>query len=290
VIGERVSPTSGPIMKITDIPTISSKDNARLKFARAVRDGREQSAIFVEGARLVTELLRSSLNPISIFISEDAQEKNGELVDDVARASGAEIHLVVSKVFESIVDTDTSQGIIVIADRPKVRDLRTEVAKFGLLVYLSKINNPSNLGAVLRTAEAAGASGVIMSPGSTDAYSPKSLRASMGSAFRLPIFASIGLEDAIDIVHRRGIRTIAADVNGRLSYTEADWRGGSMLILGSEAHGLEEVELKLVDQTIVIPMENGVESLNLAVSAGIIMFEAKRQRASHGVNEAERLS
>ena len=265
-------------MNITDIPTITSKDNARLKFARAVRDGRERSAIFVEGTRLVSELQRSSLIPLSIFVSEDSREKNCQLIDSMTRGAIPDIQVVASKVFPSITDTETSQGLIVIADRPKLLDLQADVIEGGLFVYLSEVNNPSNLGAVLRTAEAAGVAGVVLSPGSTDAFSPKALRASMGSAFRLPIYTGVGLPEATDVVHSRGVRAIAADITGERSYVESDWRGGKMLVLGSEAHGLTTEELGQVDETILIPMENGVESLNLAVSAGIILFEAKRQR------------
>lgn len=265
-------------MKITDHPTITSKENVRLKLARTVRDGRDRSYIFVEGARLAKELLQSSIEPVFVFLSEDSQEKHRELLNELASSSAAEVLLVKARSFGSISDTENSQGIIVLANRPPERSFADSVDENGLFVYLNKVNNPSNLGAVLRTAEAAGASGVVTSPGSTDIYSPKALRASMGSAFRLPVFTSVGLREAIDVVHRLGIRTIAADVSGKESYTEADWRGGRMLVLGSEAHGLEADELTLVDQTILIPMENAVESLNLAVSAGIILFEAKRQR------------
>jgi TrmH family RNA methyltransferase len=266
-------------MKITEHPTITSKDNARLKFARAVRDGRDRSAIFVEGKRLVSELLRSPLKPLSVFISEESNDRYPELVDELFRNPTGEIYFVASRVFESIADTENSQGIIVLANRPKPRALETEKAADGLFVYLKKVNNPSNLGAVLRTAEASGAVGIITSPGSTDPYMPKALRASMGSAFRMPVFTNIELADAIRILKGSGIRAIAADINGTKSYAESDWRGGRMLVLGSEAEGLEAEELGLVDETVVIPMENGVESLNLAVSAGIVLFEAKRQRA-----------
>ena len=267
-------------MKITDLPTITSKDNARLRLARSVRDGRDRSAIFVEGRRLISELLRSPLKLLSVFISEETHHKYEELVGELVKISAGEIFMVGSRIFESITDTENSQGIIVLADRPKPHDLVAEASHNGLFVYLKKVNNPSNLGAVIRTAEASGAAGLITSPGSSDAYSPKSLRASMGSAFRLPIFTNLGMADTIRILKGRQVRTVAADISGKRSYIETDWRGGRLLVLGSEADGLDVEELKLVDEIVVIPMENGVESLNLAVSAGIVLFEAKRQRTS----------
>ena len=265
-------------MKITDLPTISSKDNSRLKRVRAVRDGRDSDAIFVEGVRLASELVRSPVKASAVFVSDESFEKNRELISDLATHSAPEIHSVSSKIFDSIADTESSQGIIVLAEKPDRIALQLRAADMGLFVYLNKINNPSNLGAVVRTAEAAGASGVLTSPGSTDAYSPKALRASMGSAFRVPIFSEVPLVEAVEVARNSNVRVIAADVSARQSYVEADWRGGRMLVLGSEAHGLDSTELELVDETILIPMENEVESLNLAVSAGIIMFEANRQR------------
>ena len=267
-------------MKITDLPTITSKDNARLKLARSVRDGRDRSAMFVEGKRLVSELLRSTLKPLSVYISDGIQDRYAELISELNNNSSGETYVVASRVFDSISDTENSQGIVVLAERPEPRDLLAEVSEKSLFVYLKKVNNPSNLGAVIRTAEASGANGIITSPGSTDAYMPKSLRASMGSAFRVPVFTNIELADAIRSLKGSGIRSIAADINGAKSYVEADWQGAGILVLGSEAEGLGSGELDLVDETVVIPMENGVESLNLAVSAGIVLFEAKRHRAN----------
>ena len=265
-------------MKITDLPLISSKDNSRLKRVRAVRDGRDSDALFVEGVRLAAELVRSPLKALTVFVSDDSLDKNRELINELTRHSAPGIHIVSSKVFDSIADTESSQGVIVIAERPDRQQLQLPATDIGLFVYLIKINNPSNLGAVVRTAEAAGAGGVITSPGSTDIYSPKALRASMGSAFRVPIFTDVSFVEAVEVARRSNVRVVAADVGSNQSYIEAGWRGRRMLVLGSEAHGLHSTELELVDETILIPMENEVESLNLAVSAGIIMFEAKRQR------------
>ena len=268
-------------MKVTEFPTINSKDNHRLKHVRAVRDGRDRGAMFVEGTRLVRELIRSQIDPISVFATEEFLTKNVELVSELSEVSKSEIYSIPSKLFVSITDTENSQGIISIAERPQRRSFgSTEGAANSLFVFLNQINNPSNLGAVVRTAEAAGVAGVMTSLGSTDVYSSKSIRASMGSAFRLPIFSEISLDEASAIARDMGIRVVAADISGETSYSELSWKGPTLLVFGSEAHGLDERELGLVDETIVIPMENGVESLNLAVSAGVILFEAKRQRSN----------
>jgi TrmH family RNA methyltransferase len=183
--------------------------------------------------------------------------------------------LVEPKIFRSIADTENPQGIIVLARKP-IGSLGNFLQ--GLIVLLHRVNNPSNLGAVVRTAEAAGAAGLITTAGSADAFSPKSLRASMGSAFRLPIVEGVDLEDAIVWAKERGLVSTAADITGKADYTGVDWKVPRLLVFGSEAHGLDERELASIDETILVQMENEVESLNLAVTSGIILFEAKRQR------------
>ena len=265
-------------MKITDSTTIISKDNPRLKLARAVRDGREKGMIYLEGARLVSELMRGGPKAQSVFVSSDLAGKFDQMISELARSTGAEVFDVAANVFNSITDTDNSQGLVVLAERPEQRRIEDLAHETGFLIYLSRISNPSNLGALVRTAEAAGTAGLITSPGSADPYSPKALRASMGSALRLPIFTDIGIEEAIDLARDSGIRSFAADIRAHRSYTDADWRSPAMLVFGSEAHGLSAHELAIVDEVVHIPMENSVESLNLAVSAGILLFEAKRQR------------
>src|SRR5699024_8358307 len=115
-------------------------------------------------------------------------------------------HEVELKIFNSVVDTENSQGIVVLAARPQQSDFNLQAIEKGLFIYLNKINNPSNLGAVVRSSEAVGAQGVLTSPESTDIFSPKAIRASMGSAFRLPLYSDIPLEEAVNLVKEQGMR------------------------------------------------------------------------------------
>lgn len=253
---------------MSETEVITSRDNSKLKLARAVRDGREAGLIFVEGVRLVREAVRSALTFEVVLTSTDLDL--AEAVPEIERAVR-----VTQQLLDSVADTENSQGIIAIAHRP---DFSLEDIRQGLVVLLHRANNPSNLGAVVRTAEAAGVAGLITTTGSADAFSPKALRASMGSAFRLPVVERMELEAAIEWAKDCGLEPTAADVSGESSYTEVDWTTPRLLIFGSEAHGLEGRELDLIDEKILIPMENEVESLNLAVSSGIVLFEAKRQR------------
>jgi TrmH family RNA methyltransferase len=186
------------------------------------------------------------------------------------------------RLFSTLADTVNSQGVILIAKRPETRSglqkRSGSESNSDLFVFLQETNDPSNLGAVLRTAEAAGVTGVIISGGSVDAFSPKALRAGMGATFRVPIWDSAEFSDCIAWTNENGIQTIAADISGTKSYSDVDWLKPSLVVFGSEANGLSKAEIDLADEVVIIPMQNGVESLNLAVSSGIILFEALRQK------------
>ncbi len=259
---------------------ITSRDNQRLVAARKVRDGHDRERIFVEGKRLAAEALRSGLVINECFFVSGAVDD--ERAQAARAAAGATFELS-QKLFDTIADTKTPQGIILIAKRPTnsretiEQRLRAGDGRLPLVLFLKEINNPANLGAIMRTAEAAGVSGVIVSTGSADVHSPKATRAAMGASFRVPVWDGVTFEQGIEWARRLGLTTIAADISGGTSYADTYWSKPSLVIFGSEAHGLSVEELASVDNAILIPMADGVESLNLAVSAGIIMFEARRR-------------
>lgn len=189
---------------------------------------------------------------------------------------------VPEKIFRSLADTDQTQGVILIADKPRsshqaIGSALANAANLPIVLLLEEINNPSNLGAVIRTAEAAGVAGVITSANSADAFSPKALRAAMGSSLRLPIWEEVSVEDVFRWSVERTLTATAADTGAATNYTEIDWKKPRLLIFGSEAHGISDAARKGTKEMIRIPMAPGVESLNLAVSCGIILFEARRQ-------------
>lgn len=266
-----------------EIPKITSRDNQRLIYARKVRDRHAAGKLFVEGKRLSAEALRSGLEVSECFVSERFAHAgdNAEFLRNLT-ASARFIFELPDRVFHTIAGTDHSQGVILIAERPLhsvtaiERNLGDE-SMIPIVLLLFRINNPSNLGAVLRTAEAAGIAGVIVTGDSADTYSPKALRASMGAAFRIPVWNDAEFGPALKWASGHGLLLTATGADSAKNYTLADWRTPRLVIFGSEAHGLGEDEIGQVDENVRIPMENDVESLNLAVAAGIILFEAKRQ-------------
>jgi len=264
---------------------ITSRDNSLLRQARAVRDGKVDELIYVEGLRLAGEALRSGLIVEAVIYSDQIARKDSaakfiEAVSAVAHRTAS----VSEKLLESISYTKTPQGIVVLAHRPdsSVQRFAEAVGPASLLVILHQINNPVNVGAILRTAEAAGVAGVIATKHTTDPFSPKALRGAMGSAFRLPIWRDTEYLEVIEWCHNRNIPTLCTDTSGETLYTTIDWTVSAALILGPESTGLHENELALAQKVVAIPMHGAVESLNVAVAAGIVLFEAARQRGWAG--------
>ena len=257
---------------------ITSRDNDRLANVRRIRDGKVADEIFIEGRRLVEEALRSDLKITGCLVSD--QFDAVDLIDQLSDR-GVGVLPVADRLFSSICETKTPQGIVVTAIRPSLGkdaiETRVRSGSLPLVLFLKEINNPSNLGAVMRTVEAADIAGMVISPRSADAFSPKAIRASMGAVFRMPVWEGAEFSQLAVWSEQNGLIVTASDVSADSSYTDIDWKIPRSLVIGSEAHGLGADELASVADKILIPMANGVESLNLAVATGIMLFEAKRQ-------------
>jgi TrmH family RNA methyltransferase len=260
---------------------ISSRDNSLLRHARAVRDGKIQASIFIEGLRLAEEALKSRLGLEAVIYSERLAKKDraAKLIRELESVAGKSAS-VSEKLLESISYAKTPQGIVVLAVRPTIteKEFNARQPATPLLVILHGLNNPVNVGAILRTAEAAGATGVITTANTADPFSPKALRGAMGSTFRLPILMGGEYESVIDSCRKQSIQTICADARAERIYTEIDWRRPTALIVGPESTGLSLDEIKAADAAVRIPMKGLTESLNVAVAAGIFLYEASRQR------------
>ena len=262
---------------------ITSRDNSLLRHARAVRDGKVDDSIFVEGLRLCEEALSSGLEIEAVIFSEEIarKERAEHLIRQLGKAC-QNLASVSEKLLESISYTKTPQGIVLLAARPASDEVsfNEKQPASPFLVVLHGINNPVNVGAILRTAEAAGVTGVMATANTSDPFSPKALRGAMGSAFRLPIWMRSGFEEVLAWCAERSARTVCADLDGLKDYREYDWRGARALIVGPESTGLSSDEIAAADEAVRIPMQGSVESLNVAVATGIILYEATRQRAS----------
>lgn len=267
---------------------ITSRDNPKIKGARLVRDNRNKELVFIEGRRLCAEAARSDLKITDVFFTASFAENNREFFETIGNQNLTEVS---EQIFDSLSDTKTAQGVIFIAEKPAGGKQKIEanlnVEPFPLVVVLHKINNPANMGAILRSAEASGVCGIVTTKSTTDVYSAKALRGAMGAALRLPVWTNADYFEVLQWAGEREFTSVCADVGGEKSYTEIDWRTRRLLIVGSEAHGLSKAESAACDESLIIPMQNGVESLNAAVAAGVILFEAQRQRTENEQNNPE---
>jgi RNA methyltransferase, TrmH family len=262
---------------------ITSRDNALVKHARAVRDGKDARQIFVEGLRLCEEAKQAlGVDEISDVICTEriTEDRRGARLLADLKISNRRIAITSEQVFASLSDTKTPQGIVLLVSRPDTRRNRLTInaGEAPLIVILHRINNPANAGAILRTAEAAGASAAILTEETADIFSPKALRGAMGSSFRLPLWTHASFKGALAWCQEQGISTICADLRAQHLHTEIDWTQPSALIVGAESSGLTAAEMAQADQALRIPMRSPVESLNVAAATAIVLYEAARQR------------
>ena len=259
---------------------ITSRSNPSVKLAGAVRAGRDDGRILIEGLRLCEEAVESGVEvEFALFATGLMQSERGPKLLERLRTRTPGLFETTSSILASMSDTKTTQGVVIIARRPARRSLSEILSGESkrIILILHRISDPANTGAILRTAEAAGVGAIIATVGTADLFSPKSLRSSMGSAFRLPIAEKVAFEQAVEICSSHGFCVTGAAPRSTVVYTDLDWRRPVAVVLGSEASGLTEAEMNLLDATVAIPMNSPVEILNVAATAAVILFEAVRQ-------------
>lgn len=253
---------------------ISSIANPKIKLIRnlhAKRAAREAEGLFVvEGVRLVEEALRAPGAP-RLALYADGLDMRAQTALEQAQARGAVVELVTPQVMAAASDAETPPGLLAVVPMPAL----APPAPLSLALVLDGLRDPGNLGTILRTADAAGVQAVFLAPGTVDAYNPKVVRAAMGAHFHLPLLA---LGWAALPQRLAGLALWLAEARAGTIYQRVDWRGPSALIIGSEAAGPSPAARGLASRPVNIPMPGQAESLNAAVAAGIILFEAARQR------------
>lgn len=265
-------------------PVITSRKNEIIKKAAKLRDSapfrREQNAFLAEGARLCADAADSGLEIESLFYTEKAREKYESYLERIfTRASVS--YLISESVAELLSDTRQSQGVFCVASLPQRENASHKMKAQGCFIALEEIQDPSNLGAVLRTAEALGIAGVVLAGSCCDPFGPKALRASMGAMFRLPLFFEDNLAQCVVGLRQRGFFTAAAvPAEEAQKITEVKFPQAVLLAVGNEGAGLSNESIAACDVQVTIPMQGRAESLNAASSAAILMWEIMRTRGS----------
>ena len=255
---------------------IRSRSNPLVRRLRALKEKAGGELMLLEGPKLIEEALASGIGVVEAAASPRLAGIRGGVVETL-RSRGVAVRLVDEGVLASLSEVETSQGILALARRPAFDEARLYEGT-PLVLVAAGIQNPGNLGALLRTAEAAGATGAYLTDGAADPFSWKSLRGSMGSAFRLSHRRRLTTADALARLDAHGVRVVAADPRGALRYDEADLRHPVAILLGPEGAGLAPAARSRAAASVAIPMARGVDSLNVSVAAGVLLFEAARQR------------
>lgn len=258
---------------------ITSPVNPQLKFARRVREGKEPAAIFVEGERLCEECLKSHLPLTVAFHTPQPTSRTAAVIEELWRRQ-CHVYETAPEAFAVVSDTVNPQGIILIAERPVWTMEAVIHPQATLLIALDAVQDPGNAGTILRTAEAAGAQGVVALKGTVDCFAPKTLRSAMGAAFRLPLITEVAPEQLRASCQAAKITLAATTARTSLIYTDYDWQQPTLVILGNEAQGVRPELLDACEIKLRVPVAPPVESLNVAAAAAAILFEAARQRRS----------
>lgn len=264
---------------------ITSRENQWLTtFRAALRASRpEENRVALEGLHLVTEAIRSRLKIDAILASASAEKQLAELQPTLD--SSTRILRTTDKLFASVAGTETPQGIAALARAPEYILENLLRGADSLVIVLVEAQNPGNVGAILRSAEAFGATGVIATRGTAHPYSPKALRASSGSSLRLPMLAGLAASIALAQLRVSGLQILAASASQNPAAKrpdELDLRAPFALLIGNEGAGLPPEIARGADAQVRIQVAAPVESLNAAVAASLILYEAARQRRTHG--------
>ncbi len=257
---------------------ITSSSNPQLKYvqqlAKKARLRREDGVFLVEGPRMFYEADKAQVQ--KAYLSEHFYEN----MEDRSALEGISWDVVENSVFDKISSTMTPQGVLCVMKQPRYSLENLLKKEDPLLVFLENLQDPGNMGTIFRTAEGAGADGIIMTANCVDIFNPKTIRSTMGSIYRMP-FVCLKEEETqsvLRLLRERGIATCAAHLKGEHTYDREDYTKGTAFLIGNEGNGLTEATAEASSLKVKIPMEGKWESLNASVAASILLYEAYRQR------------
>jgi TrmH family RNA methyltransferase len=268
--------------------TIQSKDNARVKELRKafVQPGRDAGGLVgIEGKKMLEEALRSGLRVKTAFVAQGSERLLGPL-----RLPGeTEILQVPRAILDAVLPTETPQPVAALVEPPRWtwEEILNRDQEKTLIVVLAGTQDPGNLGTILRSAEAFGATGAISLPGTVSAWNPKAVRASAGSVFRVPLLAA-SEKTCFERLHEAGVKVLAAVASAAQPANQIDLAGPVALVIGNEGNGVADDLVAKADGEITIPCPGPVESLNAAVAASVLLYEAARQREAPICKPADR--
>jgi RNA methyltransferase, TrmH family len=260
------------------IATITSESNNTLKSIRALhrRQAREKEKLFLlEGTNCLAEALRKQIDLKAVVVS---QSYLAEHLEELLDLELEKVSVVEDKIFAALATTATSCGVLAVAALPGKSKTGISNWQPRIVAIADAIQDPGNLGTLIRTAYAAELGGLILLKGSVDPFNPKVVRAAAGALFSLPIISDLETQEVIELLRSNQMRIIICQASASKRYFEADLTDSVAIVLGNEGQGVSTAMSEAADESISIPMNPGSESLNVAISGGIILFETLKQR------------
>ena len=257
---------------------LTSIKNPLIKQVRKLHRAKErqkQNLLSIEGTNLVEAACQTDYKLDLVFYTPQWANKHQSLCRQIAQ-KGFRVQLVSAEVLKAIATTVNPDGVVAIAPRQVVT--KPDLTRIKLGIALERLQDPGNLGTIIRTAAATEVDGLWLSSDSVDLYSPKVLRASVGEWFRVPVETDRDLLDLARMQRSQGIQIIATTAKASKTYWELDFTRPSLIFLGNEGSGLSQELIDIADEEVKIPLYNGVESLNVAVATALLLYEAKRQQ------------
>lgn len=261
---EPLGPRSAPVRRLR-----------KLTSDRSARDA--EGVLVLEGPHAVAAALDAGAPFESLYVGSDCDVRGLELVD-LALDRGIRVTRLAAGVAEKVTDTVTPQPLVAVAPRPA--HALDDVSDAGLVIVLAAVREPGNAGTIVRSAEAGGAAAVIFCQGTADPWSPKVVRATAGALFHVPVVKAGRPEEVLEVLAQQGRRRLGTDASRGRSYDDLDWSSPAALVLGNEAWGVPAEITSSIDEWVRIPMSGRSESLNVAMAASILVFEAQRRRGS----------
>jgi TrmH family RNA methyltransferase len=251
------------------VKNISSRANPLYKYFKGLADNKSKKAdhFIIEGKRLICEAYANAYE-LSYIIYRDGV--------DIDFQACQHIVTLPEQLFKGLADTVNSQGVLGVLRKPSYSLAELDFKKDALLLIINGLQDPGNLGTIIRTASGAGVSAVLMTKGTVDLYNPKTIRATMGSIFHLPVLQDFENKELIAWLDKQGVETYVADAKGDFFYFDVDMLGLTAIVIGNENQG-PAIEWKYKNKQLKIPLSKKTESLNASAAASILLYEAVRQ-------------
>ena len=270
------TPPRSPMLPITSLQNPHVKDAVKLRDRRH-RD--KQGRFLIDGARELQRALAAGIRLLEVFACESlCRSDEARQVLTSLSSSDAALYAVAEPVFAKLAFGDRGEGLVAVAETPQVHLDRIHLPSHPLVAVLEGVEKPGNVGAVLRSADAAGVSALVVAGARTDLHNPNAIRASLGTIFSVPVAAATTLQ-TLAWLRQRGLPIFCARVDGAIPYDRADFRGPAAIVLGSEAQGLSNPWCGDDVTAVRLPMHGAADSLNVSATAAVLFYEALRQRS-----------